>query len=242
MHASLVVKGLEYMGERSELEQPVIVVDIDGVLFDTPGQAVQRWNDIHGTDHETIDIYDHNAVHDKEKFRHYHTDGAYDEENGKGKFDDGFYDSQKDVAGYIQMPGAKKALTRLRERGARIVALTSRDPEKLREATLKAIDSHFGLGHDQHGLIDEVLFAGDPDSSGSHRKKSDIMKAINGQILIDDAVRYVEDAAAAHLSAILLAQPYNKEGHRWPPEKTANSWEQAEELIEQELGWSSSKK
>ena len=39
---------------------------------------------------------------------------------------------------------------------------------------------------------------------------------------------------------ILLAQPYNKEGHSWPPEKTADTWERAEQLIEQELGWSSS--
>lgn len=228
------------MSEDLATEQPVVVVDIDGVLFDTPGQAVKRWNDIHGTSHETPDIYDHDAVHDKEKFRVYHEDGKYDEDNGKGRFDDGFYDAQKDTANYIQMPGAKAALERLHGRGAKIVALTSRDPAKLREATLSAIDSHFGIGHDNDGLIDEVLFAGDPDIPGGHRKKSEIMKAIGGKVLVDDAVRYVTDAAESELPAILLAQPYNKDGHNWPPEKTADTWEHAERLIEQELGWSDS--
>ena len=226
------------MTEQVSSEQPVIVVDIDGVLFDTPGQAVARWNEIHDTTHEVTDIYDHNAVHNKVKFRHYHEDGTYDEENGKGKFDDGFYDGQKDVESYIQMEGAKDALTRLCARGAKIVALTSRDPAKLREATLNAIDSHFGIGHDKDGLIDEVLFAGDPDIPGGHQKKSDIMKAIGGKVLVDDAIRYVEDATEAGLPAILLAQPYNKDGHNWPPEKTADTWRHAERLIEQELGWS----
>lgn len=225
------------MSEKPTSEHPTIVVDIDGVLFDTPAQAVARWNDIHGTTHEVADVYDYDAVHDKVKFRHYHEDGSYDEENGKGKFDDGFYDGQKDTDAYIQMEGAKDALSRLRARGARIVALTSRDPGKLREATLSAIDTHFGIGHDADGLIDEVLFAGDPDIPGGHRKKSDIMKAIGGKVLVDDAVRYVKDAAEAGLPAILLAQPYNKEGHDWPPEKTADTWEHAEQLIERELGW-----
>lgn len=229
---------VKQMGEQVTPEQPVIVVDIDGVLFDTPQQAVEQWNATHGTSHETPDIYDHDAVHDKVKFRHYHDDGQYEEDNSKGKFDDGFYDGQKDVEGYIQMPGAKDALRRLRDRGAKIVALTSRDPAKLREATLSAIDSHFGIGHDKDGLIDEVLFAGDPDIPGGHSKKSEIMKAIGGRILIDDAVRYVTDAADAGLPAILLTQPYNKTGHNWPPEKTADTWERAERLIEQELGWS----
>lgn len=220
-------------------EQPVIVVDIDGVLFDTPRQAIERWNEIHGTTHDVIDIYDYDAVHDKVKFRHYHDDGKYDEDNGQGKFDDGFYDGQKEVDGYIQMEGARDALARLHARGAKIVALTSRDPGKLREETISAIDSHFGIGHDKEGLIDEVLFAGDPDIPGGHRKKSDIMKAIGGKVLVDDAVRYVTDAAEAGLPAILLAQPYNKAGHAWPPEKTADTWEHAERLIEKELGWSS---
>lgn len=225
------------MDQQSSQEQPIVVVDIDGVLFDTPGQAVDRWNTIHRTTHEVTDIYDHDAVHDKTKFRRYHDNGAYDENDGKGKFDDGFYDGQKDIDGYIQMEGARSALERLHRRGARIVALTSRDPAKLREATLRAIDSHFGIGHDKDGLIDEVLFAGDPDIPGDHRRKSDIMKAIGGKVLVDDAVRYVEDAAAAGLPAILLTQPYNRKGHTWPPAMTAATWKEAELLIERELGW-----
>lgn len=220
--------------------QPVIVVDIDGVLFDTPRQAVERWNAFHGTSLSVTDIYDHNAVHDKEKFRSFHDGGKYEEDNVKGRFDDSFYDSQKEVERYIQIPGAKDALRRLRARGAKIVALTSRDPGKLRNETITAIDEHFGIGADEHHLIDDVLFAGDPDIPGGHSKKSDIMIAIGGQILIDDAVRHVTDAAEAGLPAILLAQPYNKTGHTWPPEKTANTWRHAERLIEQELGWISS--
>ena len=91
------------MGKQLLPEQTIVVVDIDGVLFDTPGQAVARWNGIHGTSHDTTDIYNHNAVHDKEKFRDYHDGGSYDEDNGQGRFDDGFYDGQKDLDGYIQM-------------------------------------------------------------------------------------------------------------------------------------------
>lgn len=220
-------------------EETIVVVDIDGVLFDTPQQAVERWNVLHGTSYTVQDIYDFDAVHDKEKFRDYHEAGKYEEDNGKGKFDDGFYDGQNDVDGYIQMADAKEALERLHARGAKIVALTSRDPAKLREATLSAIESHFGIGHDKGGLIDEVIFAGDPDVPGGHRKKSEIMKAIGGHIIVDDAVRYVEDAREAGLPAILLAQPYNKTGHSWPPEETADTWLHAEQLIEQELGWPS---
>lgn len=222
--------------ERIE-RQPIIVVDIDGVLFDTPKQAVERWNQIHGTSHDVTDIYNHDAVHDKVQFRHYHAEGKYDEGADEGKFDDGFYDGQKDVDNYIEIEGAKEALARLHTQGARIVALTSRDPLKLREETLSAIEKHFGIGHDNNGLIDDVLFAGDPDIPGGHRKKSDIIKAIGGRVLVDDAVRYVTDAAEAGLPAILLAQPYNISGHDWPPEKTADTWEHAERLIEKELGW-----
>ena len=32
-------------------ENPVIVVDIDGVLFDTPQHAVERWNDSNQISH-----------------------------------------------------------------------------------------------------------------------------------------------------------------------------------------------
>src|SRR5690349_2105350 len=88
-------------------ERPVIVVDIDGVLFDTPQHAVERWNSIHGTAYSVEDIFDYNAKHDKTLFRHWHDDGAEtDKESGK-KFDDGFYGAQKDVANYLLMPGAR---------------------------------------------------------------------------------------------------------------------------------------
>ena len=219
--------------------ETVVVVDIDGVLFDTPGQAVERWNKLYGTSYAVGDIYDHDAVHDNERFRHYHEGGKYKDDNDKGRFDDGFYDGQADVNGYVLIPDAKEALTRLHAKGAKIVALTSRDPAKLRDATLTAIETHFGIGHANNGLIDEVIFAGDPDVPGGHRKKSEIMKAIGGHILVDDAVRYVEDAREAGLPAILLTQPYNKTGHSWPPKSTASTWLQAEQLIEKELGWPS---
>jgi phosphoglycolate phosphatase-like HAD superfamily hydrolase len=222
------------MTEQLRIEQPVVIVDIDGVLFDTPKQAVERWNAIHGTAHDVTDIYDHDAVHDKEKFRHYHEDGKYDEGDDKGKFDDGFYDGQKEVEGYLQMPGARDALHRLRLSGAKIIALTSRDPSKLRDETMTAIDVHFGIGDDEDHLIDKVLFAGDPDT-GRHRKKSEIIIDEGGHVLVDDAVRYVTDAAEHGLPAILLTQPYNKTGHNWPPENTAADWNEAELLIEREL-------
>lgn len=215
--------------ELDTKKQPILVVDIDGVLFDTPSQAVWRWNEIHDTEHETTDIYDYDAVHDKVKFRVYHDNGKY--EDDKGKFDDGFYDAQKDIDNYIPMLGAKEALTRLRAKGVKIVALTSRNPRTLSNETIAAIDRYFGIGE----LIEEVLFAGDPDT-GIHRMKGEIMNEIGGNILIDDAVRYARDAAEHGLPAILLTQPYNKSGHEWPQEKTAASWQDAERLIEQELG------
>ncbi len=210
-----------YYEEQAMTKTPLIVVDIDGVLFNTPADAVMASNAAHGTAHDVTDIFDHDAVHDKTKF----VVGGVDQ----------FYTHQLDAVNYSQVAGARAALQRLRQKGARIVALTSRNPEMFRDVTVAAIDSHFGIGEGDDKLIQGVLFAGNP-VVGQHRKKGEMIKELGGDILVDDAVRHCQDAERYGVPAILLAQPYNAAGHDWPPEKRAASWAEAEQLIEQQLG------
>ena len=118
-------------------EHPVIVVDIDGVLFDTPQHAIERWNNTHGTNYAVEDIFDHNAKHNKALFRHWHEDGMETDKESGEKFDDGFYGAQKDVANYSLMPGARDVLARLKsEYGASLHALTARDKNNLEDERL----------------------------------------------------------------------------------------------------------
>lgn len=137
--------------------RPVIVVDIDGVLFDTPKHAVERWNKTHATTYTLKDIFDYNAQHNKELFRHWHKDGIETNKSTGAKFDDGFYGAQKDVVNYLIMPGAIEVLTKLkREYGASLHALTARDKDNLGDVTSTALSEHFGIGELENHLIEEV--------------------------------------------------------------------------------------
>ncbi len=210
-------------------ERPVIVVDIDGVIFDTPTQAVRKWNAAHGTEYSTADIYDHHAVHDKAKFRNYHDDGKYADD--RGRFDDGFYDAQTDVEGYVLLPGAKEMLWRLkREFGAEIKALTARNPDNLRGVTERALSEHVGLGYDDEHLIDELHFSGDPDFGGA-KEKGEILVELSADAMVEDAVKNAVSSEKFGISAVVLAQDYNEKGHEWPPEKRAVDWNHVYELI-----------
>jgi len=217
---------------------PVIVVDIDGVLFDTPQHAVERWNTAHGTDYAVEDIFDHNAKHDKDLFRHWHDDGLeMDKETGK-KFDDGFYGAQKDVANYLLMPGARDVLVRLKhEYGASVHALTARDKGNLEDATLTALGEHFGVGEADEDLIDELHFSGDPDFIGeAQADKGRILRdKLGAHIMVEDSVANAISAKKADVSTFVLSRPYNAEGHDWPPEETASDWDTLYDLISESL-------
>lgn len=213
--------------------RPVIVVDLDGVVFDTPQQAVNSWNELYGTQFLTTDIYDHNAVHDKVKFRRYHPQGKYQDDDGK--FDDGFYDAQKDIEKYVLVPGAKEMLGRLkREYNAVIKALTARNPQTLREATTVALDQHIGAAEDGKPLIDELLFSGDPDF-GDHKEKGEILIELGACVMAEDSVKNAESSETFGVPAILFAQPYNEFGHSWPPDKRATDWSEMYEMISKVL-------
>jgi phosphoglycolate phosphatase-like HAD superfamily hydrolase len=214
-------------------EQPVIVVDIDGVIFDTPQQAVDRWNEIRGTNYATPDIYDHNATHSKQKFRHYHSGGKY--EDAAGKFDDGFYDAQREVDGYRLVPGAREMLWRLKkEYGARIKALTARNPQNLRDVTEQGLSEHVGLGEEEEHLIDELHFSGDPDL-GAYQEKGEILVELGAHVMVEDSVKNAQSSEKFKVPAFLLAQPYNETGHSWPTEKRATNWDELYERIVETL-------
>jgi len=219
-------------------EHPVVVVDIDGVLFDTPRHAVERWNGMHGTDYVVEDIFDHNAKHDKERFRHWHDDGMEtDTETGK-KFDDGFYGAQKDVANYLLIPGAREVLTRLKlEYGATIHALTARDKNNLEDVTLTALGEHFGVGEAEDDLIDEVHFSGDPDFIGeAQTDKGTILRDIlHADVMVEDSIANAKSAKKADIAAFVLSQAYNQTGHDYPPEEIATDWENLYDLISKSL-------
>jgi hypothetical protein len=203
------------MTEQVIPEQPIVVVDIDGVLFNTPVDAVTAANAENGTNHNVTDIFNHNAEHDKSKFV---VDGI-----------DQFHKFQLDTGNYSQVEGAKEALEHLvRNTGAKVIALTSRNYDMFYEPTKAAIAEHFG------DLISEVYFTTEP-SNDKHREKGEIVKELGGKILLDDAVKYCESAVNHGLPAVLIPQPYNMAGHNWPPEYTATDWQDAVRIVEQEL-------
>lgn len=197
--------------EKSLDARPIVVVDIDGVLFDTPVDAVAAANTEHSTTYTSKDIFNHNAEHDKDKFII----------NGE----DQFHKYQHDTTKYREVEGAKQALERLSKR-AKIVALTSRDYAKFAKSTRQVINEHFG------NIITEVYFTTEPTGS-HHKEKGKIIQELGGSVLVDDAVKYCESAVAHGVAAILLSQPYNKVGHSFPLQ--ASNWNEAVRLIEHEL-------
>lgn len=219
---------------------PVIVVDIDGVLFDTPQHAVDRWNAEHGTAFTVTDIFDHNAKHNKERGigRHYHENGSeVDLETGE-KFDDIFYSAQKDVANYLLMPGAREVLARLKlEYGASIQALTARDKANLGEVTLIALGNHFGVGEANENIIDELHFSGDPDFIGETKadKGTILRDKLGAHIMVEDSIANAQSAKRAKVATFVLSRAYNQSGHDWPIEEAAHDWETLYELIAKSL-------
>ncbi len=219
-------------------EGPVIVVDIDGVLFDTPQHAVDRWNKTHGTSYEVEEIFDYNAKHNKELFRHWHDDGTeMDKSTGK-RFDDGFYGAQKDVANYLLMPGAHDVLKRLkREYGASLHALTARDKGNLESVTLTALGEHFGIGEGDENLIDELHFSGDPDFIGeTNVDKGTILRdKLGAHIMVEDSVANAISSKKANVSTFVLSRAYNQTGHDWSPDAIAPDWNALYSLISASL-------
>lgn len=219
-------------------EHPVIVVDIDGVLFDTPQHAVERWNGIHGTDYKVEDIFDHNAKHNKELFRHWHDGGLETDKETGAKFDDGFYGAQKDVANYLLIPGARDVLERLKhEYGASLHALTARDKGNLGDVTLTALGEHFGVGEGDENLIDELHFSGDPDFIGeTQADKGTILRdKLGAHIMVEDSVANAISSKKANIATFVLGRVYNQTGHDWAPDAIAPDWDTLYHYISESL-------
>jgi len=219
-------------------EHPVIVVDIDGVLFDTPQHAVERWNRIHGTEYAVEDIFDYNAKHNKELFRHWHDDGMETDKDTGRKFDDGFYGAQKDAANYMLIPGAREVLERLKhEYGASLHALTARDKDNLGEVTLTALGEHFGVGEGDENLIDELHFSGDPDFIGeTQADKGTILRdRMGAHIMVEDSVANAISSKKANVATFVLSRAYNQTGHDWEPDAIAPDWDRLYDLISNSL-------
>lgn len=221
-------------------ENPVIVVDIDGVLFDTPQHAVKRWNAEHGTAYAVEDIFDHNAKHNKERGvgRHYHDDGSEIDPATGERFDDIFYGAQKDVANYLLMPGAREVLTKLKsEYGASVHALTARDKNNLEDVTLTALGEHFGVGEAEEHLIDELHFSGDPDFIGETKadKGTILRDKLGAHIMVEDSIANAKSSKKANVATFVLSRAYNQTGHDWLPEETAPDWDTLYHLISKSL-------
>jgi len=209
-------------------EHPVIVVDIDGVLFDTPQHAVDRWNNAHETNYAVEDIFDASAKHNKELFRHWHEDGMETDKETGEKFDDGFYGAQKDVANYLLIPGAREVLSRLKqEYGASLHALTARNKANLEDVTLTALGEHFGVGEAEEALIDELHFSGDPDFIGeASADKGTILRDILGaHIMVEDSITNANSAKKAGIASFVLDQSYNLPHRRSTDPEKNETWE-----------------
>jgi|GEM_PF-2494630 len=222
-------------------EKPVIVVDIDGVLFDTPQQAVDRWNAEHGTTYLVEDIFDHNAKHNKERGvgRHYHDNGAETDPETGERFDDIFYGAQKDVANYLLMTGAREVLAKLKtEYGASVQALTARDKNNLEDVTLTVLGEHFGVGKAEEHLIDELHFSGDPDFIGETQadKGTILRNKLGAHIMVEDSIANAKSSKKANVATFVLSRAYNQNGeHDWSPEETAPDWDTLYHLISKSL-------
>lgn len=190
--------------------QPIAVFDIDGVLFNTPDDAVASANARNGTSHSVEDIFNHNADHDKSKFI---VDGV-----------DQFHEYQLDASQYREVEDAREALEMLVDKGVKVIALTSRNYDMFYEITKQAIEEHFG------DLVSEVYFTTEPGSD-EHKEKGEIIKELGGEVHVDDAVKYCLSAEAQDIPGILLARDYNKTGHVYPPEKTAQNMREAASMI-----------
>lgn len=219
-------------------ERPVIVVDIDGVLFDTPQHAIERWNKIHGTAYKVEDIFDFNAKHNKDLFRHWHEEGIETDKETGDRFDDGFYGAQKDVANYLLIPGAREVLERLkREYDASLHALTARDRNNLEDVTLTALGEHFGVGNGDENLIDELHFSGDPDFIGDiQADKGTILRdKLGAHIMVEDSIANAKSSKMANVATFVLSRAYNQNGHDWPIDAVASDWATLYGLISDSL-------
>jgi len=209
-------------------KRPVIVVDIDGVLFDTPQQAVDRWNHLRGTSYRVEDIFDHNAKHNKDLFRHWHDDGVEIDTETGNKFDDGFYGAQKDIANYLLIPGAREVLERLkREYGAILHALTARNKSNLEDVTLTALGEHFGVGENEDDIIDELHFSGDPDFIGETKadKGTILRDKLGANVMVEDSVANAQSSKKANVATFVLKRAYNQTGHDWESDAIAPDWD-----------------
>ena len=198
---------------NQETQKPIVVVDIDGVLFNTPVDAVASYNKKYSSNYKVSDIFNHHAEHDKKRF-------VVNDE-------DQFHAFQLNISQYKEVEGAKRAIDRLAKK-AKIIALTSRNYDKFYIVTNQIIKDYFG------NSISEVYFTTQP-SSTKHREKGEIVKELGGNVLIDDAVKYCESAIAFGIPAILMRQAYNISGHGFPKEYTADNWSQAIVLVEKIL-------
>lgn len=199
--------------------QPIAVFDIDGVLFNTPDDAVASANARNGTSYSVEDIFNHNAEHDKSKFV---IDGV-----------DQFHSYQLDTSQYRKVEDAKEALQALVDNGVKVIALASRNYDMFHETTKVAIAEHFG------DLVSEVYFTTEPGSE-EHKEKGEIIRELGGQVHVDDAVKYCLSAEAQDIPGILLARDYNRTDHVYPPEKTAQNMREAASMMLRQLGLESS--
>jgi uncharacterized HAD superfamily protein len=193
--------------------KPIVVLDVDGVLFQTPSDAVLAANKLHGTTHKVEDIFDHDAHHNKELFV---VDGV-----------DQFHLHQSDIAAYTPVPGSVEAITSLAQ-SATLIALTSRNYDKFYDVTKAALHRYFGTA------ITQLHFTTKPGSE-DHRPKGQIVQELGGALLIDDSVEYCKSCSDFGIPAILFGQPYNQQGHDYPAELRANDWPHAESLARQLL-------
>lgn len=215
-------------------------MDIDGVLFDTPQHAVNRWNKLNGTNFTVADIFDHNAKHNKERGvgRHYHENGSEEDSATGEHFDDIFYGAQKDFANYLLMPSAREVLAKLKnEYGASVQALTARDKNNLGDVTLSVLGEHFGVGEAEENLIDELHFSGDPDFIGeTQADKGTILRdKLGAHIMVEDSISNAKSSKIAGVATFVLSREYNQTGHDWPQAEIAIDWDHLYLLISESL-------
>mmetsp|Transcript_15220 Transcript_15220/g.38697 ORF Transcript_15220/g.38697 Transcript_15220/m.38697 type:complete len:346 (+) Transcript_15220:114-1151(+) len=108
-----------------------------------------------------------------------------------------FFDSTHFTSGVVPVPGALEALRVLKDQGADLVVVTSRQ-FVIQDQTNEWLQTHFG------DLFQEVHFANHFAKDGKSEPKSKLCERIGADVLIDDNPQYAMECASAGMSEILL--------------------------------------
>ncbi len=174
------------------MEKPLLILDLDEVLFDTIGTVNHVYNQIHKTKFSRDDFHCY----------HWHDIWGISLDEAL-TFIDWFF---------IQYPTAIRPIQKAQDaveelsRKYHIQSVTAR-PEHIREGTEIAVKTYFPQIGDIHMVS---------SYRGEQRLKSEVIASLNAHAFVEDQFHHVEDVAPHVHLAVLINTPWNKEEYILP--------------------------